>query len=164
MLFRSHTNKTYLEKIFELKRVEGIEGLGKIIPSESKEDSVTEECKVVRYSNREVRKVEGLLVLTTDLQWSLQFQQDGLAEEDLPGLDAQPPHLRLRHLDNLSRTTSPHWRGRGVLVINIILTIHYHLHHRLDRFHLPIIITIVITVMVILITLSSVTFLLQYPS
>lgn len=53
---------------------------------------------------------QGQKTLTTDLQGGLQLQQDGLAEEDLPGFDAKPPDLRLCHLDNLPRATSPHWR------------------------------------------------------
>ena len=52
-----------------------------------------------------------LALLTTDLERGLQLQQDGLAEEDLSGLDAEPPHLRLRHLDDLARSASSHWRA-----------------------------------------------------
>lgn len=48
-------------------------------------------------------------VLTTDLQRGLQLQQDGLAEEDLPGFDAEAPDLGLRHLDHLPRAASSHW-------------------------------------------------------
>lgn len=32
---------------------------------------------------------------TTDFEGSLQFQEDGLAEEDLSGLDAEASHLSL---------------------------------------------------------------------
>lgn len=49
--------------------------------------------------------------LTTDLQGGLQLQQDGLAQEDLPGFDAEAAHLRLGHLHYLPRATSPYWRG-----------------------------------------------------
>lgn len=48
-------------------------------------------------------------LLTTDFERSLQLQEDWLTEEDLPGFDAEAANLRLRHLDNLSWTTSSHW-------------------------------------------------------
>lgn len=47
--------------------------------------------------------------LTTDLQGCLKLQQDGLTEEDLPGFDAEAPHLCLGHLDYLPRATSSYW-------------------------------------------------------
>lgn len=52
--------------------------------------------------------------LTTDLQGRLQLQQDGLAEEDLPGFNAEAPNLRLGHLHDLPRATSPYWREKEV--------------------------------------------------
>lgn len=50
-----------------------------------------------------------MMLLTTDFEWSLQLQKDGLTEEDLPRLDAEAAHLSLRHLDYLPWTTSSHW-------------------------------------------------------
>jgi len=47
--------------------------------------------------------------LTADFERSLQLQKDGLTEEDLPRLDAEAAHLRLRHLDDLPRSASSHW-------------------------------------------------------
>lgn len=46
--------------------------------------------------------------LTTDLEGSLKLQEDGLAEEDLSGFDAEAPHFCLGHLDYFSWATSPH--------------------------------------------------------
>lgn len=44
-----------------------------------------------------------LWTLTADLQRGLQLQEDGLAQEDLPGLQAQASDLALRQLDVLPR-------------------------------------------------------------
>jgi len=52
-----------------------------------------------------------LNALTTDLQGRFQLQQDGLAEEDFPGFDAEAPHLRLGHLHDFPRAASSYWRG-----------------------------------------------------
>lgn len=41
--------------------------------------------------------------LTADLQRGLQLQEDGLAQEDLPGLEAEASDLPLRQLDVLPR-------------------------------------------------------------
>ena len=53
-----------------------------------------------------------MALLTTDLERGLELQQDGLAEEDLSGLDTEAPHLGLRHLHDLARSTSSHWRAQ----------------------------------------------------
>ncbi|TNN43875.1 hypothetical protein EYF80_045929 [Liparis tanakae] len=51
-----------------------------------------------------------------------QFQQDGLAEEDFPGLDAEAPHLRLGHLHDFPRAASSYCRGEKDSVSEV--------HHR----------------------------------
>ena len=45
--------------------------------------------------------------LTTNLEGGLQLQQDGLAEEDLPGLQAQSTDLILLQLHILARLCPP---------------------------------------------------------
>lgn len=58
------------------------------------------------------------MTLTTDLQRSLELQQDGLTEEDLPGFDTEAPHLRLGHLDDLPRATPSDWQ-RGKCFVSL---------------------------------------------
>ena len=45
---------------------------------------------------------------TADLEGCLELQKDGLAEEDLAGLVAQPADLGLGEVDNLARTATAH--------------------------------------------------------
>lgn len=54
-------------------------------------------------------------VLTADFEWRLQFEQDRLTEENLSGLDAEPPNLSLCHLYDLPRTTSSHCKSKKIL-------------------------------------------------
>lgn len=70
-----------------------------------------ERVKNMRLCENGLKQVHKCTTLTTDLQGCLKLQKDGLAEEDLPGFDAEAPHLCLCHLDYLPRATSPYCRG-----------------------------------------------------
>lgn len=51
--------------------------------------------------------------LTTDLERSLKFKEDWLAEEDFPGLEAEAADLVLCQLHILAWPGALHWRQRN---------------------------------------------------
>ena len=96
-----------------------------------------EEVVGLRRETPVLEKPQQVVVLpvhvSADLQRSLQLQQDGLAEEDLPALEAQPPDVVLRQLDALARPGPPHLEEAGddfvnvqsVRVSHVLFTINY---------------------------------------
>lgn len=60
-------------------------------------------------------------VLTTDFEWSLKFKKNWLTEENLSGLDAEPPHLSLCHLYDLPWTASSHYKVKSNTHIIIVI-------------------------------------------
>ena len=57
-----------------------------------------------------------VLILTTYFQWSLQFEQYRLLEEEFPGLETEAPHLRLGHLDCLAGSAASHCHKSDVTI------------------------------------------------
>lgn len=97
-------------RIFDLvgqQQTDGLQGL--LAPI----DVVAEEQVVgSRRESAVLEQAQQVCVLAVDVaaddQRCLQFQQDGLLQEDLARLETEATHLRLRHLDLFARSAAAH--------------------------------------------------------
>lgn len=70
--------------------------------------------------------------ISTNLQWSFQFQKDGLAKEDFPRLDTQSSNFCFSHLYNLSRATSSYLQQPGDEAVHVQLPVRHLVGTRLS--------------------------------